>query len=82
MSIELNILVPQPRITLEPPKPEQPTTKISDLFHKLRNVCKKCVKNSDFETFIIGTILLSNIVLVNKQFLCSLFQFCIFLVNF
>ena len=84
MPIELDILVPQPGIIVESPnpKPEQPTAKSFNFFHKFKNVCEQCVENSIFETFIIGTIILSNIVLVNKQFLCSLFQFCIFLVNF
>jgi len=83
MPIELDILDSQPGIIEEPPnpKPEQPTAKSFNFFHKFKNVCEQCVENSIFETFIIGTILISNIVLVNQQFLCSLFQFRFSIIN-
>jgi hypothetical protein len=41
--------------------------RVSTFFKKIRRLSKKCVESKIFETFIIGTILISSIVLVRKK---------------
>ncbi len=45
-------------------------SRLSTFFRKIRRLSKKCVESKIFETFIIGTILISSIVLVRKKKHC------------